>query len=161
MTAQPLAPSAPSVSAREHAPRSRRALRLTLAAAAVAWNAFGVAKFLESVRSTPESLERMGMTAHQAAVYSSYPVWMSVAFAVGVFAGLAGSVLLLAGRSKAVPVFGASLLGYIVLFVGDATEGVFAALGTPQVAVLSTVLLIAGALFAWSRSLARQGFLRT
>ena len=134
---------------------------MTLACAAVAWNAFGVAKFLESARSTPESLQRMGMTTHQAAVYSSYPAWMSVAFAVGVFAGLAGSVLLLAGRKNAMPVFGASLLGYLVLFVGDVTEGVFAALGAPQVAILSTVLAIAGALFAWSRSLARQGFLRT
>lgn len=140
--------------------RPRAALGVALGVAALAWNAFGVAKFLDSVRSTPESLMKMGMSEHQAAVYSSYPTWMTLAFAVGVFAGLGGSALLLARRNQAVPVLGASLLGYVALFVGDVTEGVFAALGAPQVAVLSTVLLIAAALFAWARSLARRGLLR-
>lgn len=160
MSPLPLTRAISSHEPHEHVPPSRKALRVALGIAAVAWNAFGVAKFLESVRSTPESLMRMGMTHHQAALYSSYPAWMTFAFAVGVFAGLAGSVLLLAGRAKATPVFAASLLGYLVLFVGDVTEGVFAALGVPQVAVLSTVVLIAAALFVWARSLTRRGLLR-
>lgn len=130
------------------------------ALAGVAWNLYGVVQFLQTLRSTPEHLREMGMTAEQAAVYSSYPMWMTLAFAVGIGGGLAGSVLLLAGRARAVTVFTASLLGYLVLYVGDITEGVFAALGAPQVAILTTVVAVAAALLAWSRSLARRGLLR-
>jgi hypothetical protein len=123
----------------------------------VAWNLFGAIQFVKTLQSTPESLMQMGMTAQQAAVYSAYPLWMNVAFALGVFGGLAGSILLLARKRLAQPVFAASLVGYVVLFVGDITEGVFAALGASQVVVLSFVVMIAAALFAWSRSLERRG----
>lgn len=123
----------------------------------VAWNLFGTIQFVKTLQSTPESLVQMGMTAQQAAVYSAYPVWMNLAFAVGVFGGLGGSLLLLARKRLAQHVFAASLVGYVVLFVGDITEGVFAALGASQVVVLSFVVLIAAALFVWSRSLNRRG----
>ena len=100
------------------------------------------------------------MTPAQAAVYSSYPVWMTLGFAVGAFGGLVGSALLLARRRLATPVLLASLVGYIVLYVGDITEGVFAALGAPQVAVLTAVVLIAAGLLLWSRQLSQRGLLR-
>ncbi|HEU4408588.1 MAG TPA: hypothetical protein VFS43_25225 [Polyangiaceae bacterium] len=79
------------------------------------------------------------------------------AFAVGTFGGLAGCLLLLLRRRVATPVLAASLAGYVLLFAGDVTEGVFAALGAPQVATLSAVVAIAAALFAWSRRLERRG----
>ena len=130
------------------------------ALAGTAWNLYGVVQFVQALRSTPESLQRMGMTAEQATVYSSYPAWMTVAFGVGVSAGLLGSVLLLIRRTTAVRVFAVSLVGYLVLYAGDITEGVFAALGAPQVAILSTVVVIAAALLAWSVVLSRRGILR-
>ena len=88
----------------------------------------------------------MGMTADQAQLMSSYPVWMTVAFAVGTFGGVIGCILLLLGNKLSKPIFALSLVGYIVLCIGDYTEGVFAALGTPQVTVLTFVVLIAAAL---------------
>ena len=45
----------------------------------------------------------------------------------------------------------ASLAAYVALWIGDAIHGVFAAMGAPQVAVLTTVVAIAAALFAASR----------
>jgi hypothetical protein len=134
-----------------------RYLRPALGIAALMWNAFGVVQFLKTLRSTPESLVQMGMTPHQAAVYSSYPAWMTLSFAVGTFGGLVGCLLLLLQRRAATPVLAASLAGYVLLFAGDVTEGVFAALGAPQVATLSAVVAIAAALFAWSRRLERRG----
>lgn len=127
--------------------------RLTpiFAALGVAWNLFGVAQLAESLRSTPESLMAMGMTAAQAATMTSYPAWMSVGFAVGALGGLVGSALLWARRRSATAVLAASLVGYLVLFVGDITEGVFAALGAPQVMILSVVVAIACGLWAWAR----------
>jgi hypothetical protein len=41
-------------------------------------------------------------------------------------------------------------VAYVVLYIGDYTEGVFAALGPPQVIILTFVVVIAGALLALS-----------
>ena len=132
----------------------------TLAALGLLWNLFGVVQLVQTLQSTPESLAQMGMTPEQAAVYSSYPAWMTLGFAVGAVGGLIGSALLLARRRLATPTFVASLVGYVVLYVGDITEGVFAALGAPQIAVLTSVVGIAVGLLVWSRHLAQRGLLR-
>jgi hypothetical protein len=125
----------------------------------LAWNVFGVVQFVSSVRSTPESLMEMGMTPEQAQVYASYPIWMTVAFAIGVFGGVVGCVLLLARKKLAAHVFAASLAGYVVLYVGDITEGVFVALGAEQVIVLSLVVAIAALLLWFSRHFTRTAHL--
>lgn len=126
----------------------------------IAWSLFGVVQFIPTLSDTPESLVRMGMSAEQAAVFANYPAWMSAGFALGAFGGVIGSALLLARRALAVPVLAASLAGYVVLFVGDITEGVFAALGAGQVGVLTLVLAVAAGLSIWSRRSLRQGDLR-
>jgi len=105
------------------------------------------------------TLRAMGLDHDAAETLAGLPVWMDVAFGVGVIGGLVGSVLLLAHRRLALPVFVASLIGYCVLFVGDVTEGVFAALGASQVVVLTSVVAIAVGLVAHSRALARRRFL--
>ncbi len=64
---------------------------------------------------------------------------MTIAFAVGVFGGALGCLLLLARRAIAVPVFALSLAGYLALYAGDILHGVFAAMGAPQVVVLTVV----------------------
>lgn len=131
-----------------------------VAAFGLLWNLFGVVQLVQTLQSTPESLTQMGMTPEQAAVYSSYPAWMTLGFAVGALGGLLGSALLLGRRRLATPVFAASLVGYLVLYVGDITEGVFEALGAPQVAVLTSVVLIAAGLLVWARRLNERGLLR-
>jgi hypothetical protein len=117
-----------------------------VAALGAAWNIFGIVQFMGAINPTAESLAAKGMTPDQAAVYMSIPLWMNASFAVGVFGGLIGSGLLLLKSRFARPVFLASLVGYIALYVGDITHGVFAALGTPQVVILSTVVAIAAGL---------------
>ena len=56
----------------------------------LAWNIFGVVQFLGSLSATSDGLVASGLTAEQAAVMLGYPTWMTIAFAVGVFGGLAG-----------------------------------------------------------------------
>lgn len=114
----------------------------------IAWNAFGALQFAGSITATPESLVADGLTAEQAAVMTGYPVWMTIAFFVGVAGGLIGSVLLLAWPAAARPVLAVSLVAYALLWIGDAVHGVFAAMGTPQVVILTLVVAIAAALFA-------------
>jgi hypothetical protein len=117
----------------------------------IAWSIFGVIQFLGSVSATNESLIASGLTPEQAAAMTGYPTWMTVAFAVGVFSGLAGSVLLLLRNAAAMLVLLVSLLAYVALWIGDAVHGVFAALGAPQVIILTLVVAIAAALFVLSR----------
>lgn len=117
----------------------------------VAWNLFGAVQFVGSVRATEASLIAAGMTVEQAAAMTGYPAWMTAAFAVGVFGGLAGSALLVLRRATARPVLALSLVAYVALWIGDAAHGVFAALGAQQVVILTMVVAIAVALFAASR----------
>ncbi len=130
---------------------------LAVASLAVVWNGYGVLQFLKTLGRTPQSLMEMGMSSEQAQVYAAYPAWMSAGFALGAFGGVLGALLLLARRRLAQPVLVASLAGYLVLYVGDLTEGVFRVLGAPQVVVLSLVLAIAAALVGWARRLAQRG----
>ena len=125
----------------------------------LAWNAYGLVQFAASVSATPESLMAMGLDATQAMAMTSYPLWMTAAFAIGVFGGIAGSALLALRRRQAVPVLLASLLAYVALFVGDITEGVFAAMGLGQVVVLTFVVLIAAVLLWAARRAHADGHL--
>ena len=134
-------------------PTSARAPYWFTAAAAggIAWNIFGAIQFAGSVTATEASLIASGLTADQAAVMTGYPAWMTAAFAVGVFGGLAGSTLLLLRRTAAARVLLVSLLAYVALWIGDAVHGVFAAMGAPQVVILTLVVAIAAGLLVLSR----------
>jgi hypothetical protein len=125
----------------------------------LAWSLFGVMQYLASVRATVESLQAQGLSAEQSLVMTSYPAWMTAAFAIGVFGGTIGCILLLLRQKLAGPTLILSLVAYVVLFVGDVTEGVFAAMGMPQVLVLSSVVIIAAALVWLARRAEAQGIL--
>ena len=109
----------------------------------LAWNVFGVVQFLSTVNGTVGGMMSQGLTEAQAKLYLGLPQWMNIAFAIGVFGGVLGSVLLLLKKKQALQVFWISLAGYVVLYFGDIVLGVFAAFGTKQVVILSTVLAIA------------------
>jgi hypothetical protein len=126
----------------------------------LAWNIFGAVQFVGSLNATTESLQAQGMTADQAAVMLGYPAWMTVAFAIGVFGGVIGCVLLLLRQKLAVPVFGVSLIAYVALYAGDIIHGVFAALGAPQIIILTIVVLIAAALLWLARRVQAMGAMR-
>jgi hypothetical protein len=110
------------------------------------WNIFGLTAFREYATGTQEYWQSTGMTAEQAALYSSLPTWLTAVFAIGVFGAVIGCVLLLARHRLALPVLLVSFIGYALLYIGDIVLGVFAALGMPQIAVLTTVIAAAAAL---------------
>ncbi len=117
----------------------------------LAWNVFGAVQFVGTLSATPDSLQAQGLTPEQAAVMLGYPTWMTIAFAVGVFGGAIGCLLMLARKAVAAGVFALSLVGYIALYIGDIVHGVFAAMGAPQVVVLTVVVAIAAGLWAVAR----------
>ena len=77
---------------------------------ALIWNAMGVMNFF--MQMNPDVLAKYSETARS--IVESQPTWASGAFAIGVFGGALGSVLLLLRKSVAVHLFIASLIGVIV-----------------------------------------------
>jgi hypothetical protein len=125
----------------------------------LAWNVFGAYQYLISVQATQESLIASGLTAEQAAVMLGYPAWMTGAFAIAVFGGIIGCILLLLRRRLAVPVLGVSLAASVLLYIGDLINGIFAAMGAPQVIVLTIVVSIAAIMLWIARRFAQNGAL--
>lgn len=129
------------------APRARLPLWYwTAAGLGVAWNAFGSVRFVGSATASEADMLAHGLTAEQAALYAGLPAWMDAAFAIGVFGGLIGCILLLARSRFAFSVFAASLAGYAALYAGDLALGVFTAFGAGQAVILTVVVAIAAAL---------------
>jgi hypothetical protein len=125
----------------------------------VLWNVYGVYQYAGTFTQAGQAAMTAGMTASQAALYLSLPAWISVVFAVGVFGGLLGSILLALRHRAAPSVFALSFAGYGLLFAGDLYHGVFAAIPS-QLGILAVVVLIAAALFRASWVAGRRGLLR-
>ena len=78
----------------------------------VLWNGIGVAAFFSQIMMTPEMIAQLPEA--QQAVYRDIPVWSYSAYALAVFGGLIGSILLALGKKLAFPVLVISLAGVIV-----------------------------------------------
>ena len=101
------------------------------------------------------------MTPEQIAHYQQMPAWMTLDWAVGVFGAFVASILLLARRKLALPVFLVSLAAFLLSLVHTyvLTDG--GAVMGRQMAIMSAV--IAGLLVcfsAYSRFMAARGVLR-
>jgi hypothetical protein len=122
---------------------------------ALVWNAFGVAMYLSSVGIFGDPMA--GLNDAERAAASSIPRWITGAFAVGTFAGLAGSLGLLLRKAWAQPMLIASLIALLVL------EGwiVFFS-GALEMFGLTVPIMVSGGaiLLAWLATHARrQGWL--
>ena len=124
----------------------------------VVWNLYGTYQYIGTFTQAGQAAMTAGMTPAQAAVYLALPAWVSAVFAVGVFGVLAGSMLLALRRASARPVFAVSLVGYGLLFAGDAAYGVFAVIPS-QLAILAAVVLIAATLLGVTSLARKRGLL--
>lgn len=124
------------------------------------WNLLGVFHYLTSVNATVESLVAQGMTIKQAEVFHNTPSYQYAVFALGVWSGLLGAVLLLLRKAWAAPVFSFSAVIVIVSFVLDAVGGNLSALGISYLGIMTFTLMLA--LFeAWySKRMKAHGILQ-
>jgi len=124
------------------------------------WNLLGVFHYLTSVNATIESLVAQGMTIKQAEVFHNTPSYHYAVFALGVWSGLLGAVLLLLRKAWAAPVFLFSAVMVIVSFVLDAVGGNLSALGLSYLGIMTFTLMLA--LFeAWySKRMKAHGILQ-
>lgn len=81
-------------------------------ALATVWNAFGCFDYLMTQTRNAEYLANF--TDPQRIYFESFPVWMEAVWALGVWGGLAGALLLLLRSRHAVTAFAVSLAGLAV-----------------------------------------------
>ncbi len=139
---------------RSHAVRTPRIFWFVVVGA-LAWTVFGAGCYLLTQAKNEAYLARF--TDAQQTFIASFPTWLVVLWALGVWGGLFGSVLLLFRKSLAVPVFMVCLLCVAVTTVHnygvvDAAE-VFGIRGLVYSAVSVVVAL---GLYLFSRQMEKK-----
>ena len=128
---------------------------------AILWNAMGAYDYVMTKTGGDAYMRKAGMSEAAIAHMHAFPVWMTADWAVGVWGGLLGA-LLLAGRMRyALHVFAASLAAFLVmlLYTYVLSDGgkVMAQSGN----IFNLVLLAACIFFVWySWAMTKRGLLR-
>lgn len=81
---------------------------------ALLWNAFGCFQYFMTASRNPGFMERI--PPDQVAFMDSLPAWVTGCWALGVWGGLVGAILLLMRSRYSIWAFGVSLFGAIVGF---------------------------------------------
>ncbi len=125
---------------------------------ALIWNILGVVAYLMQAYMTQEDL--LALPLEEQALYLDIPAWVTAAFALAVFGGLLGCLLLLLRKKLATFVFIISLIGIIVqmiynVFMSKATE-----VYGPGNMMMPLMVIIIGTFLIWySKRMQDQGVL--
>jgi hypothetical protein len=120
---------------------------------ALLWNLMGCVNFF--VQMEPDVLARYRDS--EQAIVASRPLWATAGFALGVFGGALGSVLLLLRRQIAVPVFVLSLLGVLVATAHTLSIGVSFSAGEAM-GIIVTPVVFAAFLVRYAKHAERRGW---
>ena len=114
-----------------------------ISAVALIWNALGSVNYL--VQMNADSLDAFREV--ERAIIEGRPAWATGGFAIAVFGGALGGLLLLLRKSVAFYFFIASLLGVIVTMTH--TLGVDIALSLGEIVVIILMPLVVAAFLTW------------
>jgi len=94
-------------------------------AVSLLWNGLGGYDYTMSMTQGAAYLATVGMTPDQIAYHEAMPVWMTAIWAVGVWGGVLGSLLLLLRNKLAFPVFAVSFGAFLfsLLFTYGLSDG--------------------------------------
>jgi hypothetical protein len=126
---------------------------------AVLWNAVGAMDYV--MTETRNAAYLSGFTPEQLAFFDAIPAWTVAAWAVGVWGGVLGALLLLLRRGLAEWVFLASLLGVVVTtFRNFVLSNGMDVIGGPVSMVFTAVIfLVASGLYLYARAMRMRGVL--
>lgn len=126
------------------------------AIASVLWMAMGCANYLYQVTLDPAALP-----LDQRAMIEAAPTWMYAAFAIAVWIGLAGAVLLLLRRKLSEPLLMVSFLAVLVQFSGYFFDPEMRqAMGSDQLLVPIIVVALGWVIYMFARHSRMRGWLR-
>jgi hypothetical protein len=148
------------------ATHARTPLHLWIVGAlALLWNGFGAYDYVMTRMRNTDYLAGMMPTVDPNAMLAwvdAFPAWASAGWALGVWGGLAGSILLLMRNRWAVPAFAVSLIGALLglgyqILAAPPLAGAEGAMNTIMPYV---IILVALALFLYARAMKAKGVLR-
>ncbi len=118
-----------------------------VSALALVWNLMGIMAYIQQVTLTPEALA--AMTESQQALYNNTPAWINGVFAISVFGGGLGCLLLLMKKALAQILFIISLLAVLtqmgyVFFVSQSIDSF-----GPGGMIMPLMIIIIAALLVW------------
>ncbi len=126
-----------------------------IGAAMLVWNALGCINFL--VQMNPHMLEVYRES--EQAIIENRPIWATGAFAIAVFAGAIGCLLLMFRKSFSHYVLIASMMGVVVTMVHALNVGIDFGLGE-ILGVIVMPLLVAVFLVWYSKQAKAKGWIR-
>ena len=125
---------------------------------ALLWNGYGGYDYVMTQTNNAAYLAQF--TPEQRAYFDSFPMWMEVVWAVGVWGAVLGSVLLLLRSKWAFHAFLASLIAFAVSVVYGQTSGGAAVMGTTGMVFSAAIFLLGLGFVMYSRMMTRKGVLR-
>ncbi len=126
---------------------------------ALVWNLMGAMAYLAQVTMSPETLQ--ALPENERALMESTPAWATGAFAVAVWGGTLGSILLLLRTKLASLVFILSFVGILVQMVHAFGMSKSIEVYGPGGMIMPTMVLIIGAgLIAFSRKATANGWMK-
>jgi hypothetical protein len=121
-----------------------------IAAVALIWNALGVINYFVQINADTLAVYREA----ERAIIEGRPAWASGAFAIAVFGGALGGLLLLLRKSAAYYLFVASLLGVIMTMTH--TLGVGSDFGLGEILGIILMPLVVATFLVWYSKLAES-----
>ena len=126
---------------------------------ALLWNIMGVSNYLMQAYKTERF--RAAYNDAQLALIDSSPAWLTGVFAIAVFAGLLGCLLLLLRKKLATPLFAISLLAILIQmgYSWFATNSI-ELFGTVNGIVMPILVIVIGLfLYMYSKKVAKKGWI--
>lgn len=126
---------------------------------ALLWNSIGAFDYVMTESRNDAYMNQF--TPEQRAYFYAFPAWVVATWALAVWGGVLGSILLLLRKRWAVPVFAVSLATMVITTIYNfvLTNGV-AVMGMGGAIFSAVIFAIAVALYLYARRLARAGVLR-
>jgi len=125
-----------------------------IAIIALIWNGMGAINF--AVQMLPGAAEAY-RTSEQA-IIAHRPLWATIAFAVAVFGGTLGAILLLAKRQIAFYLFVVSFVGAVIAVADPLMRGVEFGVGE-IIGIVAMPVVFAAALIWYAKYAAQKGWL--
>lgn len=132
-----------------------------IAIIALLWNLMGVAAYsMQTFLMTDEM--KAALPTEQMELINSSPGWLNIVFAIGVFSGLLGCIMLLIRKKLAVPLFAISLLMVLVQNIyGWTMTNAAEVYGSIQGYIMPLIVIIISIfLYFYSKGAAQKGWLK-
>jgi len=125
---------------------------------ALIWNVLGVVAYLMQAYMTEDDL--LALPLEEQALYADIPAWVTAAFALAVFGGLLGCLLLILRKKLATLVFIISLIGIIVQMIYNVFMSKAAEVYGPGNLIMPLMVIVIGTFLIWySKRMHKEGVL--